>query len=714
MRIAAACLIWALSAHAGLPQGLDESHAAPARASAADRLLALAGFERIQKSYALVVGISQFDDFPDLPTAQDPLRVRDYLLDEAGFDHVHILTEDKVTKARLQELMLDELRPRVGPDDRFVLYWSGHGETLQQGSGTRGFLPLSHSRPGRYSTMVSMDDIAYWDSFLAAHQVLYLLDSCFSGLAGAAPQSDLADITRAQLSGPSRHVITAGRGDEQTIAIDALGGSVFTHALLKGLGGDADSANANGRDGLITVGELKTFIGQEVTRLRARYGWRQSITPQIRDLRGSDGAFFFPVAAAFTSQPAPPGGEIAEVQQALADLGYDPGAVDGTMGLRTRAALILFQTAQGLEPTGEIDAETLAKLPYALAAQVRAQSGGETDAATSNSSGEQAPNDDNPWSKDVMASVVPRVRPAVSVAEPAAPPESEPPLKIYRDGEQEALPGAGFDLLAVDLVTFQPCPGCPELVRVPAGKMAYGPRSVGHPIPPLTEELDAFFISRTEVTIGQYRDYLEQVRGVRRFEGLGSKSCFAWDAYGKMKRTAQRFSNDWDGAETYPVSCVSRQDALDYVDWLNTDNPGPAYRLPTEAEVEYLLDLSPRNQWESGADLCQVANFADVDSPFSWRNVACADAHAAAAPVGSFAPDAFGIFDLAGNLWEWVDDCWRGNLSLPKAAANCDTGTVKGGSFDDPLKNAVPETRQPVPSNRRQVNIGFRIARDAQ
>ena len=299
--IAATCLI----AGEAAAQGLDEARVRPDNSSTVERLLARAGFRDMHKSYALVVGISEFDEFNDLPTENDPLRMRDYLFEEAGFDHVHLLTGDKVTKERLDELMLDEFRMQVGENDRFLFYWSGHGETLGDGIGARGFLPLKSSRRGRFSSMVSMDEIADWDSYIRAHQVLYLMDSCFSGLVGVAPQSDLAAITRAQLSGPSRHVITAGRGDEQTIAVDQIGGSVFTHALLKGLRGAADAENALGRDGIVSVGELKGYLGQEVARLRTRFGWPNQITPQIRDLAGSDGSFFFPIPAAFpATEPA--------------------------------------------------------------------------------------------------------------------------------------------------------------------------------------------------------------------------------------------------------------------------------------------------------------------------------------------------------------------------------------------------------------------------
>ncbi|MEL7132535.1 MAG: SUMF1/EgtB/PvdO family nonheme iron enzyme [Pseudomonadota bacterium] len=676
---ALACLAGPLCADVGL----DEVFVRPDDRSVTERLLARAGFGELQKSYALVVGISDFDEFSDLPTAQDPVRMRDYLVEEAGFDHVHILTGDKVTKDRLEELMLDDFRQLVGPNDRFLFYWSGHGETLGQGLGARGFLPLKTSRKGRYSSMVSMDDIADWDSYITAHQVLYLMDSCFSGLVGSAPQSDLADITRAQLSGPARHVITAGRADEQTIAVDQLGGSVFTHALLNGLRGAADAENALGKDNLVSVGELKSYLGQEVTRLRTRFGWQRSITPQIRDLTGSDGAFFFPIPAAFAPDeddavPDPPvSGQMADLQQALVDLGYEPGAVTGTLTLRTQAALLQFQRGRGLPETGEADVATLSAVVAALA-------------------GLASPQGDVP--------------PEGAVERDAN--EIDP----YRDLEQDSAPVR---------VTVRPCETCPTLVRVEGGQMAYGPRALDDPIPSIKADVAPFFIAETEVTIGQFRAYAEET-GIAFVDGKTSDgpSCFAWQEGDKLRKTAQAFNQGSDLSGEHPVSCVSRRDAMGYVDWLNEQTDGPAYRLPTEAEFELLLERQLRHRiaeenfnrdMNNDADVvCVLGNFGDATSQFSWRNTACTDRNPGVALVASYPADANGVHDLAGNLWEWVADCWRANLSLPRVLEGCESGTLKGGSFDDPIKNAAPETRQPVPVNRRQTNIGFRVARDVE
>lgn len=287
------------SASAVQADGIDEERYGK-KTSQLNRLLERAGFKEISKSYALVIGVSDFDHFENLPTKNDPLRVADHLINEADFDMVHVLTGDKVTDGRVEQLLLDKFRMLVDENDRFLIYWSGHGVTIGTGGGAVGFLPTMESRPESISSMIAMADLHNWSKFVDANHVLFLLDSCFSGLVGAVTQSDSIEaISRDQMAGKGKHLISAGGATEQTIAIDELGGSIFTHALLKGLRGSADSRNELGQDNLVTVSELKAYISLEVGRLRRVYGWKHKITPQLRDTIGSDGEFFFPIAAAF-------------------------------------------------------------------------------------------------------------------------------------------------------------------------------------------------------------------------------------------------------------------------------------------------------------------------------------------------------------------------------------------------------------------------------
>jgi tripartite-type tricarboxylate transporter receptor subunit TctC len=275
-------------------RGVDEVYKKPAHRKTWGRLIAdYVGYEGYTKSYALIIGISTYDNYRNLPTRNDPIRFKDYLFDEAGFDYVHLLTEEKATSERIRELMIDEFPRLIDRNDRFLLYWSGHGLTRQVSGGARGYLPLKSTPQNKFSKMINMDDLRRWDGLLKAEQTLYLLDSCFSGLAGTSVQSDLRRLTIEQLARPSRQIMTAGTAGQQTIAIDQLGGSIFTTAVLDGLRGAADTTSAFESDGLVSLNELEDYVVKRVAIERRRFGWKASITPQLRDLAVNEGEFFF-------------------------------------------------------------------------------------------------------------------------------------------------------------------------------------------------------------------------------------------------------------------------------------------------------------------------------------------------------------------------------------------------------------------------------------
>ena len=289
-------LIISIFAFSVSAEGLDESVKKPAEGKAwTQRFAEMTGLASgFSKSYALVIGISQFSDYKDLPTDKDPLRVRDFLL-ASGFDEVHILTEEKVSVARLSELMLDEFPRKVDDNDRFLLYWSGHGvERNNSSGGQTGYLPLANSSKQKFSSMASMDDISRWDDFLKARHALYLIDACFGGLAGVTSKSSQAELVVEQMLKPARFLLTAGSSEEEVIASDTWGGSLFTHALLSGLKGAADTgSNEFPSDGVISLFELINHIKKRVAVERKKSKWPKPLTPQLRDLRGSDGEFFF-------------------------------------------------------------------------------------------------------------------------------------------------------------------------------------------------------------------------------------------------------------------------------------------------------------------------------------------------------------------------------------------------------------------------------------
>lgn len=277
-----------------LAAGLDQAIIKPASAETwGERLAASVGYEGFAKSYALVIGISAYPGgYADLPTSDDATRMAKFLVEKAGFDHVHILTEERATRDRVAELMSEEFPTLVEANDRFLFYWSGHGDTrdIPQGRRKAGYLPLHDTPPGRWSRMIAMEDVQRWSDFLNAQQSLFLLDACFSGLAGLAQKSTPKEWTIQRLAQRGHHLMSAGTDEETTIASDRWKGSLFTHAVLNGLEGAADVLP---KDGIISLTELKAYVQDKVLFERRNAHHEREITPQLRDLQHNTGEFFF-------------------------------------------------------------------------------------------------------------------------------------------------------------------------------------------------------------------------------------------------------------------------------------------------------------------------------------------------------------------------------------------------------------------------------------
>ena len=231
------------------------------------------------------------------------------------------------------------------------------------------------------------------------------------------------------------------------------------------------------------------------------------------------------------------------------------------------------------------------------------------------------------------------------------------------------------------------CPSCPQLVEVPGGFFQMGSED-GPPEerPRHSVWLDGFAIGRYEVTIGEFAAFLEAaVRGVSVEDYLGR--CL--------------FEDHFPRRADHPVTCVDFDHAQAYVAWLGRVT-GRRYRLPSEAEWEYAARAGMTTRWYWGSDWddrgggCAYANGSDrslteVDpgaAGIFGEPADCADGFAYTAPVGAFIPNAFGLHDMAGNVWEWVEDCYFENyVGAPRDGAArierglCGSRVTRGGSW---------------------------------
>lgn len=199
-----------------------------------------------------------------------------------------------------------------------------------------------------------------------------------------------------------------------------------------------------------------------------------------------------------------------------------------------------------------------------------------------------------------------------------------------------------------------------------------------------------FKIATHEVTVGEFKafvaatDYLTDAEIDYRASGCWSfeddrKKLWNWWSWASWRQPVKQSLRDDD-----PVSCVSFYDIAQYIEWLN-QNSGRHYRLPTEAEWEYAARAGTTHSyyWGNNPDLsCRYANAADLSrfNGIQWPDThRCHDDHFFAAPIKTYLPNSFGLYDMLGNVWEWT--CSRYSKEYQGQEQRC----VELGNSDNAL-----------------------------
>ncbi len=235
-------------------------------------------------SWAVVVGVNHYEEqrIPDLQYAERDAQAVANMLPLLGFpaDNIRLLlaSREPVTRDRIFGLIEEELHPRMDEDDRLLLYFAGHGVTVEVGGERRGYLLLPTSKmhgpwPNEDRPFLSRPPVPALDMATLLHTMeglvskhkLALLDACCSGFITRSREMPkevrpkdprLAMWTKARVT----QVLTAGRAGQRAVEKDSYGHGVFTYHLLQGLAGHADPRG----DGLITFTELASFVRSRV------------------------------------------------------------------------------------------------------------------------------------------------------------------------------------------------------------------------------------------------------------------------------------------------------------------------------------------------------------------------------------------------------------------------------------------------------------------
>lgn len=330
---------------------------------------------------------------------------------------------------------------------------------------------------------------------------------------------------------------------------------------------------------------------------------------------------------------------------------------------------------------------------------------------------------------------------ALAACAPTAPaPTPAPPAATAARPEQAFTDGIGI-----------------RFVRVPAGEFMMGsdesPQALAKAFPhadprrlaDLADERPVhrvritrdFWLGAHEVTVGQFRQFV-QASGYVPESIRDGTGAYGFNPNYDPSRTRRgdlfegrdpRYSWQNTGfaqTDRHPVVNVTWNDAVAMAKWLS-QREGATYRLPTEAEWEYAARGGTRTRFPAGDDprvLMTTANTFDRETALRWprwREQAGqgSDGHAFTAPVGSHQPNAFGLYDMIGNAWEWCAD-WYGEdyyahspTDDPQGPATGNVRVRRGGSWHTwPLYSRVAFRNWNTPETR-YVLVGFRLLREA-
>ena len=237
---------------------------------------------------------------------------------------------------------------------------------------------------------------------------------------------------------------------------------------------------------------------------------------------------------------------------------------------------------------------------------------------------------------------------------------------------------------AFNLKTFKDCADCPEMVVIPAGSFLMG--STADPFAssqPSTYEQPQHSVTIKAFAIGKYEVTQEQ-----------------W--YAVMGTMPSKFKG-----RTLPVEQVSWEDAQEFVKKLS-EKTGKNYRLPSEAEWEYAARAGSQSNYSFGDDEKELGRYGWFDENSGGKT------H----PVGEKLPNAFGLHDMHGNVWELTQDCWNDNYHGAPTDGSawmtgiCSMRLVRGGSWNVNPQYLRSAFRNWLTTAYRNNYYGFRVVRD--
>jgi formylglycine-generating enzyme required for sulfatase activity len=293
--------------------------------------------------------------------------------------------------------------------------------------------------------------------------------------------------------------------------------------------------------------------------------------------------------------------------------------------------------------------------------------------------------------------------------------------------------------------TFRDCPTCPEMVVIPSGSFTMGApdnedRKFLEECPVRKVSIRRFAAGKFDITRGEWAAF---VLATNRPTSGGCAWSFL-PADTSIKPWALNPTASWSHVgflqdDTHPVVCITWEDAQDYVKWLSKKT-GSHYRLLTEAEWEYAARAGTTTAYPWGTTAShEYANYGS-DSCCSALESG-RDKWLYTSPVGAFPPNQFGLYDMQGNVLQYVEDCFAnynpdmpadgtaytsnvelkmtGDYAMMNGTNSCYYKICRGGDFNDPpcmIRSAFrnmcpPPAGTGMPQDYKTAGLGFRVAR---
>jgi formylglycine-generating enzyme required for sulfatase activity/class 3 adenylate cyclase len=262
---------------------------------------------------------------------------------------------------------------------------------------------------------------------------------------------------------------------------------------------------------------------------------------------------------------------------------------------------------------------------------------------------------------------------------------------------------------------FRECPACPSMVGLPAGSFVMGsPGSqYGHNADESPMRRVAInyrlALSQFPVTVAQF-DTFVTVSGYR-----PGDTCRVFEGGNWVEKSGWSYRNPGfpqDG--DHPVTCVNWNDAVAYANWL-TARTGKPYRLPSEAEWEYAARAGTTTAFWWGDSI--GPDNANYDWSIAYGSGRRGTMRHGTMPVKSFRPNPWQLYQVHGNVSEWVEDCWNANYTgaptdgSARLSGTCSLRILRGGSWGYDPKELRSAYREGVTQSHRNFNFGFRVAR---